>query len=57
VVQVSDGRVEVSKENGFGAELTSMGGWTWRDAESPYTIKNAGTTPVSVVVNEARQSR
>jgi quercetin dioxygenase-like cupin family protein len=57
VIQVSDGRTEVSKATGFGAELTRMGDWTWRDPESPYTIKNAGTTPVSVVVNEARQGR
>jgi quercetin dioxygenase-like cupin family protein len=57
VIQVSDGRTEVSKATGFGAELTRMGDWTWRDPESPYTIRNAGTTPVSVVVNEARQGR
>ncbi len=57
VIQVSEGRTEVSKATGFGAELTRMGDWTWRDPESPYTIRNAGTTPVSVVVNEARQTR
>ncbi len=57
VVQVSDGHTEVTKATGFGADLTRMGDWTWRDANTPYTIRNAGTTPVSVVVNEARQAR
>jgi quercetin dioxygenase-like cupin family protein len=57
VVQVTDGSVQVTKENGFGAELNAMGSWTWREAESPYTIKNVGAAPVSVVVNEARRPR
>lgn len=54
IVQVTPGRVEVSKENGFGAELTGEGDWTWRDPGSSYTIRNAGSAPVSVVVNEPR---
>jgi quercetin dioxygenase-like cupin family protein len=54
IVQVTPGRVEVSKENGFGAELLREGDWTWRDPGSPYTIRNAGSSPVSVVVNEPR---
>jgi len=54
VVQVSDGHAEVTKEKGFGADLEKMGDWTWRDANSPYQIRNAGTTPLSVVVNEGR---
>lgn len=56
VVQVTEGHTEVTKETGFGADLTRMGDWTWRDAGSSYTIRNAGTTPVSIVVNEARQA-
>jgi hypothetical protein len=54
VVQVSEGHAEVTKEEGFGADLEAMGDWTWRDANSPYQIRNAGTTPLSVVVNEGR---
>jgi quercetin dioxygenase-like cupin family protein len=54
VVQVTDGRVEVTKENGFGAELSGEGHWTWRDAGSPYQIRNVGSEVVFVVVNEAR---
>jgi quercetin dioxygenase-like cupin family protein len=57
LVQVTDGQVEVSKENGFGAELNGMGSWAWREAESPYTIKNVGTAPVAVVINEAKRPR
>jgi quercetin dioxygenase-like cupin family protein len=54
IVQATPGRVEVSKPNGFGAELVGEGDWTWRNPGVAYTIKNAGTAPVSVVVNEGR---
>jgi len=54
IVQVSAGRVEVTRSNGFGAELAREGDWTWRDPGTPYVIRNPGTVPVSVVVNEAR---
>jgi hypothetical protein len=54
VVQVSDGHAEVTKEKGFGADLDNMGDWTWRDANTAYRIRNAGTAPLSVVVNEGR---
>ncbi len=54
VVQVTDGQVEVTKSNGFGAELSGQGSWTWRDPGSPYQIRNVGSEAVSVVVNEAR---
>jgi quercetin dioxygenase-like cupin family protein len=57
IVQVTDGRAEVTKENGFHAELMRMGSWTWREASSPYTIRNAGDAPVSIVINEARRPR
>jgi quercetin dioxygenase-like cupin family protein len=57
VVLVTDGRAEVSKENGFGAELEQQGAWTWREAESGYTITNPGSAPIVVVVNEGRRAR
>jgi quercetin dioxygenase-like cupin family protein len=57
VIQVSEGRVEVSRENGLGAELARIAEWTWREAESPYRIRNVGATPVAVVVNEGRRPR
>lgn len=55
VIQVTDGHTDVSKENGHGADLVKMGDWTWRDPGTAYRIQNAGTTPVSVVVNEGRR--
>jgi hypothetical protein len=54
IALVSAGRVEVTKANGFGAELTKEGDWTWRDSGTPYVIRNAGASAVSVVVNEPR---
>jgi quercetin dioxygenase-like cupin family protein len=56
IVLVTDGHAEVTKQNGFGADLVEMGAWTWRDAESPFTIRNLGDAPIAVVVNEARRS-
>lgn len=55
IVMVTEGRAEISKENGFDAELVRTGDWTWRIAESPYSIKNAGDAPIAVVVNEGRR--
>jgi quercetin dioxygenase-like cupin family protein len=55
VIQVTEGHTEVSKAVGHGADLTRMGDWTVREAGSPYTIRNAGPTPVSIVVNEAKR--
>lgn len=58
VVQVTDGSVvHVTREDGITAELTQMGDWAWRDMESSYRIRNAGSAPVTVVVNEARRQR
>lgn len=54
IALVSAGRLEVSKPNGFGAELAREGDWTWRDRDTPYVIRNPGPSAVSVVVNEAR---
>lgn len=56
VVQVSEGRTHVTREDGITRELDAMGDWAWRDPGSKYRILNAGDVPVSVVVNEARRS-
>ncbi len=55
VVQVSDGLVHVTRVDGITQELDSMGDWAWRDAESPFLIRNVGTQPVAVVINEGRR--
>lgn len=56
VVQVSEGKTQVSREDGITAEFTAMGGWTWRDANSGYQITNKGSAPVELVINEARRA-
>lgn len=55
VVQVTDGKVHVSRADGITAELDAMAKWTWRDADSSYQIRNVGTVPVELVINEARR--
>lgn len=56
VVQVSDGLTHVTRADGITAELTAMGGWAWRAPHNPYQIKNMGTVPVELVINEARRA-
>ncbi|MEZ5526958.1 MAG: hypothetical protein R3F26_05430 [Gammaproteobacteria bacterium] len=56
VVQVSDGLTHVTREDGITAELTAMGSWAWRTPHSPYQIRNMGSAPVEVVINEARRA-
>jgi quercetin dioxygenase-like cupin family protein len=56
IVQVTDGKTHVTREDGITRELTAMGDWAWREMGSPYQIKNMGDAPVAVVVNEARRA-
>lgn len=55
VVQLTDGKVHVSRADGITAELDEMAKWTWREANSSYQIRNVGNVPVELVVNEARR--
>jgi len=55
VVQVTDGKTHVTRDDGITRELTAMGDWAWREMETPYQIRNVGDVPVSIVVNEARR--
>ncbi|MGB4247179.1 MAG: hypothetical protein WBJ75_05610 [Pseudohongiellaceae bacterium] len=56
VVQVGEGKTHVTREDGITAELDKMGSWAWRNAHSTYQVRNVGTTPVEVVINEARRA-
>lgn len=56
IIQVSDGHADVSRAKGYGADLMAQGDWTRREAHSPYRIRNAGTQPLSVVINEGRET-
>lgn len=55
VVQVSEGKVHVTRSDGITKELLAMGEWAWRDGASPYKIINQGSEAVELVVNEARR--
>jgi hypothetical protein len=57
IVQVSEGLVHVTREDGITSELASMGSWAWRNARSTYLVRNVGTAPVKIVINEARRSK
>lgn len=57
VVQVSEGLVHVTREDGIASELNAMGSWAWRTAHSTYQVRNVGSVPVKVVINEARRRR
>lgn len=54
VIQVTEGKVHVSRADGITAELTAMGDWAFREPGSSYRIQNMGSAPVEVVVNEVR---
>lgn len=54
VVQVTEGKVHVSRDDGLTAELMAMGEWTWR-ADGSYQVTNTGSASVEVVINEARR--
>lgn len=56
VVQVSDGLTHVTRADGITRELTAMGDWAARAANSPYQVKNMGSAPVELVINEARRT-
>jgi hypothetical protein len=57
IVQVGEGLVHVTREDGMTSELTAMGGWAYRDARSPYQVRNVGKAPVKLVINEARRAK
>jgi hypothetical protein len=57
IVQVNDGLVHVTRDDGITSELTSMGAWAWRNAGSAYLVRNVGKSPAKLVINEARRAR
>lgn len=56
VVQVSEGMTHVTRTDGITAELTANGDWAWREPNGAYQIKNMGSVPVELVINEARRA-
>jgi len=55
VAQGTPGLLHVLREDGITSELDAPGDWVWRNANVGYTVKNAGTEPVIVVINEGRR--
>lgn len=57
IVQVGEGLVHVTREDGVTTELNTMGGWAWRNARSTYQVRNVGGAPVKIVISEGRRAR
>jgi quercetin dioxygenase-like cupin family protein len=55
IVQTGDGLLHVTREDGITSELTAMGQWAWRNANSPFQVHNKGATPVKITISEARR--
>lgn len=55
IIQVTDGKVHVTRPDGIVRELSAVGNWAWRDPQSPYKIINRGLGAVELVINEARR--
>ena len=55
VAQGTPGLLHVTREDGITSELDAPGDWAWRKANMGYTVKNAGSAPVMVVINEGRR--
>ena len=55
VVQGSAGLVHVTREDGLDRELDSAGDWEWRKPGSSFLVKNMGSAPVIVAINEGRE--
>jgi len=46
--------LHVTREDGIISELDKPGDWAWRGAGSGYVLRNEGTAPCTVIINEAR---
>lgn len=55
IIQVTEGTLHVSREDGITSELAGMGDWAWREEGSSFTISNRSDSAVEVVINEARR--
>jgi len=55
VVQVTEGKLHVTRVDGITAELDEMAKWAWRDANMAYQVRNAGFSAVEFIVSEGRR--
>ncbi len=49
--------LHVTREDGITDELAKPGAWAWRSASSGYLVRNEGSSPCVVVINESRRRR
>jgi len=54
VVQIEDGLIHVTRDDGVTSELDEMAKWAWHSAGESYSIRNVGDVATAVVVNEGR---
>lgn len=54
VIQVADGVIHVSRNDGVTAELNAISDWVWHEANEPFKIRNIGSAATSIVINEGR---
>jgi len=54
VVQVVDGLLQVTRDDGVIDELDHPGNWAWRKAGQSYKVRNVGGIASAVVINEGR---
>ncbi|PCJ40148.1 MAG: hypothetical protein COA71_11605 [SAR86 cluster bacterium] len=54
IVQVTEGLMHVSREDGLTRELAQPADWAYRDVGSSFSITNVGDIPVAVAINEIR---
>ena len=54
VIQVGEGTVHVTREEGLTEALVRPGSWVWRQASSPFRIRNSGPDVAELVVSAAR---
>ncbi len=55
VVQVTKGTAHVTRQDGLVEAIVDAGSWVWREANSPFSVRNVGTQPIEFVVNEGRR--
>jgi hypothetical protein len=54
LIQVTDGLVHVTRDDGITSELDARADWVWHDANESFSVRNVGRVPTAVVVNEGR---
>lgn len=55
IIQVTDGRAEVLRDNGFGDQLHAQGEFSFQEPGGTYRVHNGGDETVGVVISEVRK--